>query len=610
MSTPDIAREYISRGWQPIPIPHKAKRPVLTEWEKLRIAHDDVPKYFNGVPQNIGVLLGKTSNWLVDLDMDWPEVARLARHFCPPTLTFGRASSRGSHALVRCVDSVTKKFQFPEESGGMVLELRSTGTQTVFPGSAHKDTGELIEFENKAEVVEIPRDKLETICAQWASAAVLLRYWTPGHRDELAATLAALLLRAGWTAEGVNQYIEIIATEAGDEAVRDRLKACAVEKAIAKGAHTYGFRNLSNILGGTIAEKLREWLQLGKTVEELQGFPIELVLSAADLLARNISPREFIVDEVLTLSSLAMLYGWRGLGKTWVTLDMALAVASGSRWLKWPVVKARRVLYVDGEMPAADLQARVRALCGDDVPDLLDLLPSEFFYAAEQRPFTLNDIEHQTRLRLLLEQLAVNGRRPELIVFDNLSSMSFGTDENSNSEQDSALAFLRALRHLGHALVLVHHAGKGGDQRGASRHEDFLDLSIKLAKPDTDTDTGDAGAHFILEFVKVRGKMPQPATLDCSLATDQHGRLGWTFAVDREPAKWVQALKFVADKAPQTQKEVAEALGISAAAAGKHLQRARERQLLDGMVVTDSGAAYLKKVYSAMVESSDDEPDF
>lgn len=72
----------------------------------------------------------------------------------------------------------------------------------------------------------------------------------------------------------------------------------------------------------------------------------------------------------------------------------------------------------------------------------------------------------------------------------------------------------------------------------------------------------------------------------------------------------MQALKFVADMTPQTQKEVAEALGISAAAAGKHLQRARERQLLDGMVVTDSGAAYLKKVYSVRGENSDDEPDF
>ena len=215
------------------------------------------------------------------------------------------------------------------------------------------------------------------------------------------------------------------------------------------------------------------------------------------------------------------------------------------------------------------------ALCGDDVPGLLELLPSEFS-GTEQQPFTLNNIQHQTRLRLMLEQLAANQRRPEMIVFDNLSSMSFGVDENSNSEQDAALAFLRELRHLGHAVVLVHHAGKGGDQRGASRHEDFLDLSIKLAKPETET--ADSGAHFVLEFVKVRGMMPQPSSLDCVLAADQHGRLEWIFAEGkREPAKWVQALKYVADEAPQTQKDVAEALGVSAPTIGKHLGRARGR---------------------------------
>jgi putative DNA primase/helicase len=288
---------------------------------------------------------------------------------------------------------------------------------------------------------------------------------------------------------------------------------------------------------------------------------------------------------------------------------MSVAVARGGRWLKWRVSKARRVLYIDGEMPAADLQARVRALCGDDVPELLELLPSEFFYGTEQQPFTLNNIEHQARLRLLLEQLAANQRRPEMIVFDNLSSMSFGVDENSNSEQDAALAFLRELRHLGHAVVLVHHAGKGGDQRGASRHEDFLDLSIKLAKPETET--ADSGAHFVLEFVKVRGKMPQPSSLDCVLAADQRGRLEWIFSEGkREPAKWVQVLKHVADKSPSTQKEVAVARGVSAATIGTHLERAREKGLLDGMVVTDAGQAYLRKVYAPKAEGGADDPEF
>lgn len=65
----------------------------------------------------------------------------------------------------------------------------------------------------------------------------------------------------------------------------------------------------------------------------------------------------------------------------------------------------------------------------------------------------------------------------EMIIFDNLSSLRSGVDENDNSALDAFLQWLLALRHKGYAILLIHHAGKGGDQRGASRLEDFLDTS-------------------------------------------------------------------------------------------------------------------------------------
>lgn len=49
-----------------------------------------------------------------------------------------------------------------------------------------------------------------------------------------------------------------------------------------------------------------------------------------------------------------------------------------------------------------------------------------------------------------------------------------GYDENDNSHLDRYLAWLREIRHRGITVLIVHHAGKGGDQRGASRREDIL----------------------------------------------------------------------------------------------------------------------------------------
>ena len=54
-----------------------------------------------------------------------------------------------------------------------------------------------------------------------------------------------------------------------------------------------------------------------------------------------------------------MLYAPRGVGKTNLALSMAYAVASGGPVLKWTAPTAKRVLYIDGEMPIDTLQERL-----------------------------------------------------------------------------------------------------------------------------------------------------------------------------------------------------------------------------------------------------------
>src|SRR5213595_557821 len=57
-----------------------------------------------------------------------------------------------------------------------------------------------------------------------------------------------------------------------------------------------------------------------------------------------------------------MLYAARGTGKTHVTIGICFAVATGTSFLKWTAPKPRRVLLVDGEMPAAALQERLESM--------------------------------------------------------------------------------------------------------------------------------------------------------------------------------------------------------------------------------------------------------
>ena len=83
------ATRYIERGGAVIPVPHGSKKPSMDEWENMRITSEDVPRYWtNG--QNIGLLTGEPSGWLVDVDLDVEESVRIADRFLPRTLTSGR----------------------------------------------------------------------------------------------------------------------------------------------------------------------------------------------------------------------------------------------------------------------------------------------------------------------------------------------------------------------------------------------------------------------------------------------------------------------------------------------------------------------------------------
>lgn len=83
-------------------------------------------------------------------------------------------------------------------------------------------------------------------------------------------------------------------------------------------------------------------------------------LSLADFLDLDLPPREMLLAPILSKKSISMLFGPRGLGKTFMALGIALAVASAGRFLRWSAPHACRVLYIDGEMQASTLQSRLQ----------------------------------------------------------------------------------------------------------------------------------------------------------------------------------------------------------------------------------------------------------
>jgi putative DNA primase/helicase len=222
-------------------------------------------------------------------------------------------------------------------------------------------------------------------------------------------------------------------------------------------------------------------------------------LDVKEFLSLEIKPREMIVDPIIPEKGLTMLYAARGTGKTLVALGIGFAAATGTKFLKWPAPKPRRVLLIDGEMPAAALQERLAQAIGS-APQV-ELNPEDFKLLAADliEPSGIGNLassEVQDELEPWLEGV-------DLLILDNLSSLTTVDRDNDAGSWEPIQAWLLKLRRRGMAVLIVHHAGKGGQQRGTSRREDVLDTSISLRRP-ADYSAAE-GARFEIHFEKTRG---------------------------------------------------------------------------------------------------------
>lgn len=116
-------------------MPFKQKRPVLKEWEQLRLGENDLDQYFDR-PANIGLVLGEPSGWLVDVDLDCVEAA-IAANYLPATRpSRDEPAAPDSHWWYIADGAKTVQHRDPVTKQ-MIVELRSTGGQTVVGPSLH-----------------------------------------------------------------------------------------------------------------------------------------------------------------------------------------------------------------------------------------------------------------------------------------------------------------------------------------------------------------------------------------------------------------------------------------------------------------------------------------
>ena len=227
-------------------------------------------------------------------------------------------------------------------------------------------------------------------------------------------------------------------------------------------------------------------------------------ISMEEFLSSTLPGRDYLLHPVIPEQGIVMLVAKRGIGKTFTALHISLSVAGGLSLFNWHAPKARRVLYVDGEMPAISMQERLAALAtGMAAPPHAMQNFSIITPDMQSRPMPdLATTYGQQALEPFLAGV-------DLLVLDNLATLCRTGKENESQSWTPMQTWLLDLRRRGMAVLLVHHAGKSGDQRGTSAREDIMDTVISLRRPTTYSVA--EGARFEVHLTKARGIVGEDA---------------------------------------------------------------------------------------------------
>lgn len=176
---------------------------------------------------------------------------------------------------------------------------------------------------------------------------------------------------------------------------------------------------------------------------------------------------EWLIDRLIPKESVTVLYGRGGVGKTWISMDLARCIGGGTQFAGHKTVKTP-VVYIDFENPLAVLSSRMKKLGGGG---------GVLFWRGNREGFKAPKLDS--------DDWAAYKALPKgsLLIFDTLRAAHSG-DENSSCTIGVVMGRLKELRDIGFTIILLHHTPKNSDTtlKGSTSIADLGDHTLCLTK--------------------------------------------------------------------------------------------------------------------------------
>lgn len=294
----------------------------------------------------------------------------------------------------------------------------------------------------------------------------------------------------------------------------------------------------------------------------------DTLITAGELLVKEVPPRPRILGAWMKEGDLGYVFAPRGHGKTWLTMLIANAIAECAALGEWDAgEKRRRVVYFDAEMNLPDVKERAKLIGIHS--SAFEWLQNELVFDHLRRGLNIAEVADQGAISELLDD-------GDVFIVDNLSTAASGMAENDNDAFDQIKDWLLSLRGRRITVIIVHHAGRNGLMRGASRREDMAHWIVSLKD-----DSGDGEIKaWVTDFKKCRNCQAMEApSLRWTIQTSGD-RLAYTCEKHAGP----EAMFALIRDGVESPKELAEELGVTGGCVSKW---AKKLQVADRIKIMD-----------------------
>lgn len=432
---------YIDLGWSVFPVkgPHYAKeysetkKPLIESWKPFQSrkpTNQEITQWKQNTPKmSLAVVTGPINNFIVvDIDSNdwmlrWPDADF--------GITWKSRTTRGCHFFYQWED--------------WMLDIPSTGSKI--------DDLDGFDIRGQGGYVAVPNDN------------------DPSRSWEIHPSDQPLLKMPDW-----------IKTFLINSLAKTKEKKAVSVSAITEGNRHDSFLRLTGKLHraglpqadilqmlAPLAEKTGFTNEIGPLVDDVVNrYPIkrESVLQAESVRALLMEPEPplaWMIEGLWTDLSRGFIAGHPGVGKTWLALDMLIAVCTGGLCMnKYKPAYKAPCLLIEEEASRANLQRRIHSLARARGlgPDSL----SSLFHITRQFAKIPNHADQ------IIDIIRANGIK--FVVFDSLRRFHSG-NENSSNEMQPVLDAFAQIGIMGEcSVLLIHHLSKGGaDNVGKSIFE-------------------------------------------------------------------------------------------------------------------------------------------